>query len=253
LDRANFLDKKELNILRDLSRRHHEFLVRCASGIAPGDSGRDCEAALAAMLDEGGGKISPVRLDINRNATVCHSRPDDRPFEEGDIITLDLVLEQEGLFADGAWSLICGEDLRGNRDLLEAAFLCARQAFLSVTPGETSLQMKKDLHELLRGGDVFLLEDACGHGIGREIHGAPDIRYGLQDRDDVIWEEGMVFTSEPVVTRGETTLVQDGCQNWVTRNGGGSAFFEHMCLIEGGKASCLNIPEIKNMNCIDIF
>ncbi len=239
--------------LKDLSRRHHDLLIRGVSCIEPGTTGLHCAAALSDFLEETRDGISLIRLDINRNQTVCHAQPDNTPFTEGDIITVDLVLERAGLFSDASWSLICGEDIMGYRDLLEAAWTCARQAVLSAVPGTTSLKMKKDLHEILRNTDMALLEEACGHGIGREVHMLPDISYDLKNRNDISWRQGMVFTAEPVITRGECPMIQDGSENWITGNKEPSAYFEHMCLIEGSGVSCLNIPEINDINCIDIF
>ena len=247
------LDSKELTLLKDLSRHHHEMLIRCVSELTPGMNGLDCAVSISSMLEESNRDCSLIRLDVNRNNIVCHAPPDSRPFSEGDIITLDMVLEQDGLFADGAWSIICGEDILNRKKLLEMAWLCARQAVLSAIPGKSSLEMKKDLHSILRESEIFLLEEACGHGIGKELHMSPDIHYQLRDRNDIIWNSGMLITSEPVLTRGETCLIQNSSEQWVTENGRSSAYFEHMCFIGEDEPVCLNIPEIKDINRIDIF
>ena len=63
-------------------------------------------------------------------------------------MTLDIVLEKDGVFADGAWSRICGEGSEEIRNLLIQSWNTARDAFGKIKKksyfGEGSEVIKKD-------------------------------------------------------------------------------------------------------------
>ena len=73
-----------------------------------------------------------------------------------------------------------------------------------------------------------VVQDFCGHGIGKEFHKEPNVlHYGQKGSGEII-NEGMIFTIEPMINQGnfETKVLNDG---WtaVTKDKLLSAQFEH--------------------------
>lgn len=243
----------ELESIRELSRKLHEILLECSRRIIPGSNRRSLQREITLLLNQKCPDADLFSFDMNINETVCHAKSDNITAVEGDIITVDLVICRYGLFADEAWSSICGTGSEEYTALLNKAWEISRIAVLSIKIGGTSLSMKKEIHKALAGSDFSLLDEACGHGIGFQMHMSPDINFSLLNKDDISWKEGMVFTIEPVISIGGAKLLHSKEKDWITDNKEASAYFEHMVAISSRGVECLNIPEINLLNSIDIF
>ncbi|MDC7231791.1 MAG: M24 family metallopeptidase [Spirochaetales bacterium] len=243
----------DLQEVRTLSRRLHGLLISLTKKLPPGTSYSELyRKAEEILLREDPGTVLST-LDLNINSTVCHCSSPGRSLTEGDIITLDIVITKNGLYADGAWSTICGKGNERSHRLIEQAWETARAAVLSVTPGSSSLETKKAVHNSLAGSGFSLLTEACGHGIGTKMHMPPDINFSITNKDDVLFKEGMIFTIEPVISRCGAKLIYSKEKEWRTDNLEASAYFEHMVAINENKSECLNLPEIIQQKSIDIF
>ena len=77
-----------------------------------------------------------------------------------------------------------------------------------------------------------VVREYCGHGIGREMHEAPQVLHYGQPKTELKLKEGMVFTIEPMINQGthKTKTKKDG---WtvVTRDRKLSAQWEHTILV----------------------
>lgn len=244
---------EDLAGIRELSLCLHDALVDLSRSIFPGIGYNELASKAQGLLNQRCPGAVIYTLDLNPNGVVCHNSRAATSLFEGDIYTIDMVVKKNGLFSDQAWSGICGEGSPERNALLAMAWDLSRRAVLSVEKGESSLLMKKNLYTLLRGSGFSLVPEACGHGIGREVHMPPDIHFSLLNKDDVIWEPGMVFTAEPVVAAGSSELQLNHEELWVTAGGSDTAYFEHMVAVTEDGYECLNIPEINLLSSIDIF
>ncbi len=220
--------------------------------IQPGCRGLE----LAAWMDNFRGEILPgsciFSLDINVNEQVCHYPPTEKKLKEGDVLTMDLVIRDSGLYADGAWTFLCGGSCPEDRELIRGAWNLSKLALDSVQEGTSSFQMKKNIHDFLRTSPFSLVSEACGHGISRRLHEPPDIHYALLHPRDILWKEGMTFTVEPVLARGNGCVRETLRDMYVISNGEKSAYFEHMAYLSPQGPVCLNFPELGDES-IDIF
>jgi methionyl aminopeptidase len=77
-----------------------------------------------------------------------------------------------------------------------------------------------------------VVNDLCGHGIGRTIHEKPTIPNEFDQRFSELLTEGLVFTIEPMIAIGtsRTITLKDG---WTvrTRDRSLSAHHEHTVLV----------------------
>jgi len=73
-----------------------------------------------------------------------------------------------------------------------------------------------------------VVREYCGHGIGREMHEAPEVMNFGKPGKGVRLREGMTFTIEPMVNQG-TRRVETEEDGWTVVTGDGklSAQFEH--------------------------
>jgi methionyl aminopeptidase len=94
-----------------------------------------------------------------------------------------------------------------------------------------------------------VVRDYCGHGIGREMHEAPQIMHFGKPGTGLALREGMVFTIEPMLNRGRAAVkTEDDGWTVVTRDGSLSAQFEHTVSVTASGVAVLTLrPDERGM------
>jgi len=170
----------------------------------------------------------PYATCASVNDVICHGFPKREPLQDGDIVTIDMVVNLDGWLADSAWSYGIGTISDTAAKLLhttkESLFKGIEQAVAGNRIGDVAhaIQVFAESH------GYSVVRDFIGHGIGSEMHEAPQVpHYGPAGKGPLI-KEGMVFTIEPMLNTGSfrTKIDADG---WTARtiDGGLSAQYEH--------------------------
>lgn len=166
------------------------------------------------------------------NDEICHGFPRKKPLQEGDIVTIDMVVNLDGALADSAWTYPVGEVSEETKKLLavtkEALYRGIEQAKMGNRIGDIG----HAIQTYVEGEGFSVVRDFIGHGIGSTIHEKPDVpHFGLPGKGLRI-KEGMVFTIEPMVNVGTYEMKMDG-NGWTARtlDGKYSAQYEHTIAI----------------------
>lgn len=166
------------------------------------------------------------------NDEICHGFPRKKPLKEGDIVTIDMVVNLDGALADSAWTYAVGKISDEDKRLMEvtkkALYIGIEQAVIGNRIGDIG----HAIQQYVEGEGFSVVRDFIGHGIGSTIHEKPDVpHFGLPGKGPRI-KEGMVFTIEPMVNAGTYHLKMDG-NGWTARtlDGKNSAQFEHTIAI----------------------
>lgn len=166
------------------------------------------------------------------NDEICHGFPRKKPLQEGDIVTIDMVVNLDGALADSAWTYPVGEVSAETKKLLavtkEALYRGIEQAKMGNRIGDIG----HAIQSYVEGEGFSVVRDFIGHGIGSTIHEKPDVpHFGLPGKGLRI-KEGMVFTIEPMVNVGTYEMKMDG-NGWTARtlDGKYSAQYEHTIAI----------------------
>jgi methionyl aminopeptidase len=118
------------------------------------------------------------------------------------------------------------------KKLVDVTYTCLREAIKVVRPGGHIGDIGAIIQEIARSHGHSVVEDYCGHGIGREFHEAPQVVHVGKKGTGAEMKPGMTFTIEPMINMGskEGKLLKDG---WtvVTRDKKWSAQFEHTILV----------------------
>ncbi|SFF50209.1 methionyl aminopeptidase [Paenibacillus algorifonticola] len=166
------------------------------------------------------------------NDIICHGFPKKEKLKEGDIVTIDMVVNLNGWLADSAWSYAVGEVTDEAKHLLavteKSLYLGIEQALIGKRIGDVS----HAIQTYAEAEGFSVVRDFIGHGIGKDMHEDPQVpHYGPPDKGPRI-KEGMVFTIEPMLNAGTyfSKLDSDG---WTarTRDGRLSAQYEHTIAI----------------------
>ncbi len=174
----------------------------------------------------------PASLIVSINDEVVHGIPGKRVLKEGDIVSLDLGINFEGVFLDHAVTVPIGEITAKDRELLsvtEAALYAGIEAI--VMPGGTIGDIGHAIESAIPK-KFGIVRTLSGHGVGRAIHEDPYVpNYGKAGKGEKL-KPGMVIAIEPMVTRGseDVVLLDDG-YTLVTDDHSRAAHFEHTVLI----------------------
>lgn len=174
----------------------------------------------------------PYATCASVNDVICHGFPRKEELKEGDIVTIDMVVNLDGWLADSAWSYGVGTISDEAQRLLdvtkESLFLGIEKAVAGNRIGDVA----NAIQTFAEASGYSVVRDFIGHGIGSQMHEAPEVpHYGPAGKGPRL-KEGMVFTIEPMLNTGSyrTKVDADG---WTARtiDGGLSAQYEHTLAI----------------------
>lgn len=162
------------------------------------------------------------------NDEICHGFPRKEPLQEGDIVTIDMVVNLNGALADSAWSYPVGKVSDETSRLLTVTKEALYKGIEQAVPGNRIGDIGHAIQSYVESEGFSVVRNFIGHGIGASIHEKPDVpHFGLPGKGGRI-KEGMVFTIEPMVNVGayETKMDDNG---WTARtiDGKYSAQYEH--------------------------
>ena len=195
------------------------------------------------------GEPFPAAICTSVNDVVVHGIPsDDVVLHEGDIISVDCGTLLNGYNGDSAYTFMVGEVDEAVKQLLEVTkqslYLGIEQAVLGKHVGDigAAIQAHCEAH------GYGIVRELTGHGIGKEMHEAPQIpNYGMRG-NGVMLKAGMCIAIEPMVTLGNRNIgMLPDRWSIVTRDHQVAAHFEHTIAVRKGKAEVLStFEEIEN-------
>src|SRR6185369_2135058 len=217
-------------------------LARLKAQVRPGITtydldqiGRDLIASFGARSACHGYQLHsrryPAFTCLSVNEEVVHGIGSlKRILRDGDIISLDVVVEYNGYIGDNAITVPVGAIQPEKAKLLkvteEALSIGVKQAVAGNRIGDISYAIQT----FVESHGFSLVREMVGHGVGREMHEEPQIPNFLDrpiKRTELI-KPGMTLAIEPMVNLGryQVRTLSDG---WtiVTSDGSPSAHFEH--------------------------
>lgn len=184
----------------------------------------------------------PASLCVSINEEIVHGIPGQRKVKEGDIVSLDVGVNLNGYFGDGAITLPVGEVDREAKRLLEVTERALYVGIEKAKVGNRLFDISYAIQAWVEGHGFSVVRDYVGHGIGRDLHEEPQIPNFGPPHQGPRLEKGMVFALEPMVNEGtyEVKILSDG---WtvVTADGKRSAHFEHTIAITGNGFEILSV------------
>lgn len=168
-------------------------------------------------------------LNASINEVVCHGIPSARDvLKDGDIVNFDITLEKNGYIADSSKTYLVGAVNLAAKRLVEATYEAMWQGIRAVRPGARLGDIGFAIERHAKRAGYSVVRDYCGHGIGREMHEAPQVMHFGKPNTGLVLREGMVFTIEPMLNRGRSKVhTEDDGWTGVTEDGSLSAQFEH--------------------------
>jgi len=174
----------------------------------------------------------PKTICTSINHQVCHGIPGPKKLKSGDIVNLDVTVKKDDFHGDSSKMFIVGKGSILSERLVRVTQECMYLGIKAVHPGahlgDIGAAIQKHAHQ----HHFSVVEDFCGHGIGRVFHDEPQVMHLGKAGTGIELLPGMIFTIEPMINVGkpETKTLAD---HWtaVTRDHSLSAQWEHTILV----------------------
>lgn len=146
-------------------------------------------------------------LNTSVNNVVCHGIPSENQIlKSGDIVNVDITLEQGGFIADSSKMYLIGEVLPLAKRLVDKTYEAMWEGIRVVRPGATLGDVGHAIQSYAEKQGYSVVREYCGHGIGRDMHEEPQVlHYGHQGKGLVL-QEGMIFTIELMINQGKAKV-----------------------------------------------
>ena len=239
---------KEIEIMRQAAQIVSRTLGKIAEKIGPGVTPLELDAlaedyirsqnAIPGFL---GLYDFPNTLCISVNDAVVHGIPDNKPFEDGDIVSVDCGAIFEGYYGDHAYTFEIGDVDPETKRLLEVTKECLKLGIAETKAGNRIGDIGFAIQQHAEKNGYGVVRDLVGHGLGKTMHEEPQVpNYGRRGRGKKI-QDGLTIAIEPMINMGTERVVQLE-DHWtiVTEDGKPSAHFEHDVAVVNGKPEVLS-------------
>ena len=148
------------------------------------------------------------------NHVVCHGIPGQKVLREGDIVNIDVTLIVDGWHGDTSRMYGVGVLKPRAARLIEVTYKSLEAGIAAVRPGATTGDIGLAIETYARGERCSVVEDFCGHGLGKLFHDRPNIlhyRTSVEGKSKdpgpgILLQAGMFFTIEPMINLGKPAV-----------------------------------------------
>jgi methionyl aminopeptidase len=231
---------KDLDKMREVGELVAEIRETLRGMVKPGMTTIELNRTAEKMMRDAGATPSfigykphgmtafPFAICASVNEAVVHGFSNDKPLIEGDIVSIDLAAKYNGFVGDTAMTVPVGKVSSELEQLIRVAEECLALGIAQCQPNKRIGDIGWAIQQHAERYGYGIVRDYTGHGIGRNMHEAPQItNYGRAGTKEKI-RAGYCFAIEPMLNMGthETKTLED---KWtvITLDGKPSAHCEH--------------------------
>jgi methionyl aminopeptidase len=241
---------EEAGLMRAAGKVNAEVFEGLKQIIKPGITTMDIDEYVEEVVRKHGMRASekgycgfPGSVCTSVNEEVVHGIPSrTRVLQDGDIVSVDLVVEHCRYMADSCRTFGVGTISEAHQHLIDTAERAFFEGIKLAREGHRLFDISHRIQEVVEGEGFGVIRDYTGHGIGTDMHEDPAIpNYGKAGKGPRLMR-GMTLAIEPMIVEGSyevDTLLDD----WtvVTQDGGWAAHYENTVLITDGEPDILTI------------
>ncbi len=191
-----------------------------------------CEPAFKGYGAQEGNPF-PATICFSLNEEIVHGIPTEKKICDGDVVKIDIGLVYKGYYADMARSFLVGNTSDEAKKLVQTTQKAFYKGLATIKDGSTLIDFASAVQAYAQGQGYKMVKNLVGHGIGRQLHEAPQIpNYVDKNTKNFVFYENMTVALEPMVNVGteENEIAQDGW-TFITSDGSLSAHYENTILV----------------------
>ena len=242
--------RQELELMREAGKVTGYILKELEQFMKPGVATIEIDRYVEKTVKEYGMTAAekgycgyPASVCVSINDEVVHGIPSKkRILQDGDIVSVDLVVENKGYMADAARTYGVGTISPQAARLIETAERAFYEGIKYAKEGFRLSDVSHAIQSVVEGEGFGVIRDFVGHVIGREMHEDPQIpNFGKAGKGPRL-QRGMTLAIEPMICEGdwEVDVLLD---DWtaVTVDGGLAAHYENTVVITDGEPELLTL------------
>ena len=232
----NNLTPAEIVLVKKACEITRDALNYCETLIKPGISTKELDILVEKFIIDSGAIPAckgyegfPATICASVNDMVVHGIPSyDCILKEGDIISVDLVVNYKGYNGDAARTFPVGKISEEKARLIEVTKQCFFEGIKHLQVGHRLGELSNAIQKYAEKNGYSVVRELVGHGIGKNMHEPPNVPNYGKVTDGPIVTDNACLAIEPMINMGrkEVWLIEDG---WgvVTRDGKPSAHYEN--------------------------
>ena len=239
---------EEIHIMRESAQLVSKTLGMLAKEIKPGATTLHLDNLGGEFIRDHGGIPAflglygfPKNLCISPNAEVVHGIPNEKPLEEGDILSVDCGVYMNGYYGDHAYSFEVGDADPETKKLLKITKESLYKGIEQCVRGKRIGDISHAIQNYCESHGYGVVKELVGHGLGKKMHEDPSVpNYGRRGSGKVI-KDGLTIAIEPMINLG-TEKVKFHKDGWTVTSldNSPSAHFEHNVAVVNGKPFLLS-------------
>jgi len=254
--RVTLKSQRQIEQMAVAGRLVADVLDRLGGMLQPGVTTLELDDVAQALIRERGGVPSFIgvpgprssyrhALCVSIDEQIVHGIPGKRHLAAGQIVSIDAGAIVDGWHGDGARTWLVGEVPTPARRLVEATREALLAGIAAAQPGAHIGDISAAVEDVALRGGYGVVRTHVGHGIGTEMHEAPQVENYRTGRPGRRLEPGLCLAIEPMFTLGSgaTRMLDDG---WtvVAADGRLAAHWEHTIAVteDGPRILTTNQP-----------
>lgn len=232
----NNLSPAELVLVKKACEITRDALNYAQTLVKPGISTKELDILIEKYIIDSGGRPAskgyegfPGATCISVNDMVVHGIPSFKTvLQEGDIVSVDIVVEYKGYNGDAARTFPVGKISSEKQRLIDITRECFFKGIENLKVGHRLGELSHAIQVHAESNGYSVVRELVGHGIGKSMHEPPNIPNYGKVTDGPLVTDNAVLAVEPMINMGkkDVWVIEDG---WgvVTRDGMPSAHYEN--------------------------
>ena len=179
----------------------------------------------------------PASACVSVNDEIVHGIPSkDRVLKEGDIVSVDVGAYIEGFHGDAARTFPVGKITPEAQRLIDVTRQCFFEGIKFARLGYRIGDLSGAIQDYAEKNGFSVVRELIGHGVGRNLHEAPDVPNYRMRSPGIRFHEGLTIAVEPMINAGTRRVRMTG-DGWTvkTEDGAYSAHYENSIAITDGE------------------
>jgi methionyl aminopeptidase len=246
---------QQINIMRENGKILGNILLKLKTMIKPGLDAWELELEFIDLCKKNNVNPSckgyrpyylppfPTGLCVSVNDQCVHCYPKKgQILNEGDLITIDTVIDAKGLYVDSSFATTVGNASEIKQRLVKTSEEALNKALKEAKANKRIGDIANAIQTTAYKNKLNVLEDYAGHGIGTDMHEDPEVPCTGNPNTGLKLREGMVICIESLICTGDSDVRYQNSWETVMRDGGYFGQFEHTVLIKNGENEILTLP-----------
>ena len=242
--------EREIELMRRAGKITAAARALAGEMVKPGVTTHEIDKAVYRFIKSQGAEPSflnysgyPASVCVSVNDEIIHGVPGPRVLKEGDIVSVDVGAYIGGFHGDCAATYACGTISEEAQRLIDVTRQSFFEGIAQAREGNRIPDISHAVQADVEANGFSVVREYVGHGVGRDMHEAPEIpNYGAPGHGPKLIR-GMTLAVEPMVNAG-TAAIRQMSDGWTvkTRDGKYAAHYENTILVTDGEPEILTAP-----------